>query len=155
MHPRVLLPRRDKAKKLPCCLCDAHISEDADDFFYFVAFPGRARPGPEGFWSHRQCIEDTMQPILAPSLDRDAAYGTNHEVVGQRKPLICSICGAGIDDPGERVGLWPWSDHLGDGVYLWTHRRCMRKAMQWRSWLRLRMTPHHRTRAIRSPLPFF
>ena len=116
-----------------------------------LPFRGRTHTGRDGFWSHRQCIEDAMHPIPAPSLDRDAAYGTNREVVLQRKPLICCMCGAGIDEPGERVGLWPWSAHLGDGVYLWTHRRCMRKAMHWRSWLRLRMRPYYGKRLRMRP----
>jgi hypothetical protein len=135
------LRRRDKAKKPRCCLCGAHISKEADDFFYFVAFS--CRPLGDPFCSHRQCIEDAIHPILAPGLDRDEGYGTTSEEALQRKPLLCCLCGAGIDEPGERVGLWPWSAHLGDGVYFWTHGRCMRKAMHWRSWLRLRMKPYY------------
>jgi len=75
------------------------------------------------------------------NLDRDEAYGWKYEdleEVLQRESWPCCLCGAGIDERGDRVGLWPWSAQRGH-VYFWTHRRCMRKAMHWRARLRLRM----------------
>ena len=83
-----------------------------------------------------------MHPSEAPDLDRDEAYGTKREdleEVLQRKSWPCCLCGAGIDERSDRVGLRPWSGPRGH-VYFWAHRRCMRKAMNWRARLRLLMS---------------
>jgi hypothetical protein len=136
----MLLRRRNKTETLTCCLCGAHISEE-DGVVYHLDFPGRTHMGGR-FWSHRECIEGAMHPIAAPDLDRDEAYGTKPadlEVVLQRDSWPCCLCGAGIDERGDRVGLRPWSAQKGLRIF-WTHRRCMRKAMPRRARLRLRMS---------------
>lgn len=137
----MLLRRRNKAETLPCCLCGAHISKEAG-VFYSLTFPGRThKGGGDRFWLHLECIEGAMHTSDA-NLDRDEAYGTKPEdleEVLQRESWPCCLCGAGIDERGDRVGLRPWSAQRGH-VYFWTHRRCMRKAMHWRARLRLRMS---------------
>jgi hypothetical protein len=54
--------------------------------------------------------------------------------------LPCCLCGAGIEKRGDRVHLDIRPHHMDDFVIFWTHRRCLRKAMRWRSWVRLRMS---------------
>jgi len=137
----MLLRRRNKAETLPCCLCGAHISKEAG-VFYSLAFPGRIRARGDFFWLHRECIEGAMHPIAAPDLDRDEAYGRKPEdleIALQRDSWPCCLCGDGIDERSDRVGLRPWTAQKGYAIF-WTHRRCMRKAMRWRSWLRLHMS---------------
>jgi hypothetical protein len=137
----MLLRKRNTAETLPCCICGAHIGEE-DGVVYHLNFPSRTHMGGGRFWSHRECIEGAMHPIAAPDLDRDEAYGTKPEdleVVLQRASWPCCLCGAEIDERGDRVGLRPWTAQMGY-VFFWTHRRCMRKAMSWRSWLRLHMS---------------
>lgn len=134
----MLLRRRNKAETLPCCLCGAHISKEGA----VLTFPGRShkREG-DRFWLQLECLEGAMHTSDA-NLDRDEAYGTKPEdleEVLQRESWPCCLCGAGIDERGDRVGLRPWSAQRGH-VYFWTHRRCMRKAMHWRGRLRLRMS---------------
>ena len=141
----MLVRRRNKAETLPCCLCGTHISKEAG-VFCSLTFPGRTHKVGgnrycDRFWSHLECIEGAMHTSDA-NLDREEAYGTKPEdleEVLQRESWPCCLCGAGIDERGDRVGLRPWSAQRGH-VYFWTHRRCMRKAMHWRARLRLRMT---------------
>jgi hypothetical protein len=137
----MLLRRRNKAETLPCCLCGAHLSEEAG-VVYHLSFPDRTHTGGGRFWSHPECIEGAMHPIAAPDLDRDEAYGTKPEdleEVLQRDSWPCCLCGAVIDERRDRVGVRPWSTQTGLRIF-WTHRRCMRKAMHWRARLRLRMS---------------
>lgn len=137
----MLFRRTNKAETLPCCLCGAHISKEAG-VFYSLTFPGRThKGGGDRFWLHLECIERAMHSSDA-NPDRDEVYGTKPEdldEVLQRESWPCCLCGGGIDERGDRVGLRPWSAQRGH-VYFWTHRRCMRKAMHWRARLRLRMS---------------
>jgi hypothetical protein len=136
----MLLRRRNKAETLPCCLCGAHISKEAG-VFYSLTFPGRThKGGADRFWLHLECIEGAMHTSDA-NLDRDEAYGwafEDLEEVLQRESWPCCLCGAGIDERGDRVGLRPFAQR--GHVYFWTHRRCMKKAMHWRARLGLPMS---------------
>ena len=78
-------------------------------------------------------------------LERDEAHGTKAEdleSILHRDSWPCCLCGTGIDERGDRVGLRPWSAQTGCVIF-WTHRRCMMKAMHWRSWLRLSMSTRY------------
>jgi hypothetical protein len=137
----MLRGRRNDGETLPCCLCGAAISKDAPDLTFLRVFPGRTHATYQQFWSHRQCIDEAMHPGFAPDLDIDEAYGTWREDRGVRlqpEPLPCCLCGAGIAEPGDRIGLWARPDHRDEYVIFWTHRGCMRKAMHWESYSRLR-----------------
>lgn len=133
--------RRKDSETLPCCLCGAAISKDAHDLAFLRVFPGRTHAAYQQFWSHRECIDKAMHPSFAPDMDRDEAYGTEREDRGVKldpEPLPCCLCGAGIAEPGDRIGLEARPVHMDDYVVFWTHRECMRKAMHRKSWLELR-----------------
>jgi len=137
----MLRGRRRDEDTLPCCLCGARISKEARDLTFLLVFPGRTHEAYGQFWSHRECIDKAMHPSFAADLDRDEAYGSEREDRGlalQPEPLPCCLCGAGIAEPGDRIGLDVRPGHMDDYVVFWTHRRCMKKAMRWKSWLELR-----------------
>ena len=127
----MLRGRRKNPKALPCCLCGARI-EEPGDLTYLRVFPGRTHAAYEQFWSHRTCIDEAMNASFAPDLDRDDAYGTEREDRGvelQSEPLPCCLCGARIEEPGDRIGLWVRPRHRDEYVVFWTHRKCMDEAM--------------------------
>jgi hypothetical protein len=142
MKPTPMLRgRRNDAETLPCCLCGAAISKDARDLTFLRVFPGRTHATYQQFWSHRKYIDEALHPSFAPDLDRDEAYGEDREDRGsalQREPLPCCLCGAGIEEPGDHIGLEARPGHMDDYVIFWTHRGCMRKAMHSNSYLQLR-----------------
>jgi hypothetical protein len=132
--------RKHDAETLPCCLCGARIKEGRDLIFLRV-FPGRTHAAYVQLWSHRECIDEAMQPSFASDLDRDDAYGDWREDRGlalQPEPLPCCLCGSGIKELGDRIGLSARPKHMDEHVIFWTHRRCMRKAMTRKSWWELR-----------------